>query len=190
VTVAAAGLLALLPVTVGGQVSGEPADLDARDGGVPHFAGHWSFRSSEIYEDRALLGEAGFGVLVGGRDQVGLAGVGTIRPSSYGTLEFSLAYGGLRLEHEVRRRGRLATRVSLLVGGGRFTVTDTASDTEQSTGVGVVEPEARSGFRLAGPMWISVGAGYRWVAGIEGDIPNRSDGDARGAALIFMIGGR
>jgi hypothetical protein len=133
---------------------------------------------------------AGFGVLVGGRDQVGLAGVGTIRPSSYGTLEFTLAYGGLRLEHEVWRRGRLATRVSLLVGGGRFTVTDTASDTEQSTGVGVVEPEARSGFRLAGPMWISVGAGYRWVAGIEGDIPNRSDGDARGAALIFMIGGR
>lgn len=190
VAVAAAGLLALLPAAGAGQASREPPGRNARNGGVPDFAGHWSFRWSEIYEDRALLGEAGFDVPLGERDRIGLAGVGTIRASSYSTLDFTLAYGGPRLEHEMWRRDRLAASIALLAGGGRFAITDTASNTEQSTGIAVVEPEATVGLRLAGPMWISVGVSYRWVTGIEGDIQNRSDGDARGAALILMLGGR
>lgn len=167
-----------------------PSLAQASSEGGARFAAHGDVRGTRFYEDRAWLVGGGAEVKVGPTRRIGLFGFGTASPSLFGTLEFHLAYGGVRVEQDVWRSGRFGTTVAASGGGGRFWNKETQSGTESRTGVGVVEPEVF--FRVDVGSRLQAGAtlSYRWVTGIEGDIQNRSDGDVEGIALGFRLGVR
>jgi len=158
--------------------------------GGTRFTAHGDFRGTRFYEDRAWLAGGGIGLKVGPSSRIGLFGFGTASPSLYGTLEFHLAYGGIRLEQDVWRSGRLGTAVAVSGGGGRFWNKVGQSGIELRTGVGVVEPEFLFGVDIGDHLRASTTLSYRWVTGIEGDILNRSDGDVRGITLGLRLGVR
>jgi hypothetical protein len=140
-----------------------------------------------MYEDDSRLVGGGLGVVVHDRSRVELVGFGTAEPSRYSTLEFRLAYGGLQVEHEILRRGRWAVGVAGTFAFGTFSVEDRQADKEQSTGVWLAEPELFVGAHFGEHLRVTAGGGRRWVRGVEGDIPNRSDGDAGGPTLTLRV---
>lgn len=151
------------------------------------FTGHLAFRWTELYEDRARLAGGGIGVRLGEGTRVEVVGFGTARPSRYGTLDFHVAYGGVQVEREVWRSGRLSVAAALLAGAGSFWVEDRVADAEQRTGIWVVEPDVSLGVHVGEHLRIAADGSYRWVRGIEGDIPNRSDGDATSFAVGLRL---
>lgn len=155
--------------------------------GGPTFTGHWGIRWTRLYEDGARLAGGGIGVLLGRDTRVELVGFGTVTPSRYSTLDFRLAYGGLQVGRELWRSGRWSLDGTTLVGGGSFSVEDRPSGDEDRTGVWLAEPGLSLGVHLGGHLRIAAGAGYRWVGGIEGDIPNRSDGDAASGSFGLIV---
>jgi len=154
---------------------------EASEGG-PALTGHWAFRWTRLYEDGARLAGGGIGLTFGDRCRLELVGFGTASPSRYGSLEFRVAYGGIRLERALWRSGRFSTSGALFGGGGSFSTTEGHTGVEERTGIAVVEPEILQGFDLGSHARLAITGSYRWVTGIEGDILNRSDGDARGFA--------
>lgn len=154
------------------------------------FTAHGDFRGTRFYEDRAWMVGGGVGMEVGPSSRIGLVGFGTVGPSLFGTLEFHLAYGGIRIEQEVWRSDRFSTAVAVSGGGGRFWNRETRSGVELRTGVGVVEPEVLFSIDIGSRLQTGATLSYRWVTGIEGDILNRSDGDVRGIALGLRLGVR
>lgn len=147
--------------------------------------GFWAFRWSRLYEDGCRLAGAGFGLRLGRRSRVSLAGYGTAGSSRYGETEFSISYGGARLDREVLRRGRWSASAGLLVGGGSFRIEHRPTGSEEHTGVALLEPELRVGADL-GQLSLSGGVAYRWVRGVE-DLENRSNGDASDWALVLQL---
>lgn len=176
----------LLPALAGALLAAAPARAQAPPPADPDGAsrwsvsGHWSFRWTRLYEDAARVVGGGLMLAPGPRTRVGLAGFGTASPSTYSTLDFRIGYGGLRVEHDLWRSGRWTFAPALLAGGGVFQVEDRATGADPSTGVVVVEPELLLGAGLGDHLRVSAAGGWRWVAGVEGEIENRSDGDARG----------
>jgi hypothetical protein len=140
-----------------------------------------------MYEDGAGLVGGGLGILVNDRSRVELVGFGTAEPSRYSTLEFRLAYGGLQIERELLRRGRFATGAAGTLAFGVFSVEDGRAGTEESTGVWLAEPELFMAAWVGEHLRLTAGGSYRWVGGIEGDISNRSNGDARGPCLTLRL---
>lgn len=145
--------------------------------------GHSAYRWTSLYEDGARLAGGGIGVVLGDRSRLEFAGLVTASPSTYGSLEFHVAYGGIRLERALWRSGRFVGSSALFGGVGRFWTKERLTGVEERTGIGVVEPEALLGIELGAHTRLAATASYRWVTGVEGDILNRSDGDARGLAL-------
>ena len=134
----------------------------------------------------ALVG-GGLGILLNERTRVELVGFGTAEPSRYSTLEFRLAYAGLQVGHEMLRSGRFALGAAGTVAFGAFSVEDGQGDGDESTGVWLAEPELFVGIHVNDHLRLTAGGGYRWVTGVEGNIPNRSDGDARGPSLTLRL---
>jgi hypothetical protein len=149
--------------------------------------GHWAYRWTRMYEDGAGLTGGGFGILIDARTRVELVGYGTAQPSRYSTLAFRLAHGGVQVTHDLGRRGRFAYGVGTALGYGVFSVEDRRSGTEDRTGVWLMEPEVFLGVDVGEHARLDLGASYRWVTGIEGDITNRSDGDARAPAVGLRL---
>jgi nitrogen fixation protein len=162
------------------------AQEDATGGGVS-LTGHWAFRFTQLYEDGAQLTGGGLGITLGARNRLELVGFGTASPSVYGSLEFHMAYAGVRLERELWRRGRVGASAALRGGGGTFWTKERQTDVEERTGIGLVEPEVVLGFDLGTHAQFALTGSYRWVRGVEGDILNRSDGDARGFAAGLRL---
>ena len=149
--------------------------------------GHWAFRWTHMYEDGARLVGGGLGVVLDERTRVEVVGYGTARPSRYSTLDFHLAHGGVQVIHELLQRGRWGFGAGAAGGYGVFSVEDRQGGTEERTGVWVVEPEVSVGFDISAHVRLGAAASYRWVTGIEGDITNRSDGDARAPSGTLRI---
>lgn len=149
--------------------------------------GHWAFRWTRMYEDGARLAGGGLGVLVGERTRVEAVGYGTARPSRYSTLDFRLTHAGVQVTRVLRHRGRFVLGAGTALGYGVFSVEDRQGGTEDRTGIWVVEPEVFVGVAIGHGVRLDAGAGYRWVTGIEGDILNRSDGDARAPSLTLRL---
>lgn len=163
------------------------APQDAGSGRSVAFTGHFAFRWTRMYEDGSRFVGGGLGVLLGERTRLELVGYGTAKPSRYSTLDFRLAYGGVQADHELKRRGWLVFGTAATVAAGSFAVKDRRADTEERTGVWVAEPDLYVGAHLGSHLRVTAGASYRWVWGIEGDILNRSDGDARGGAISLRL---
>jgi len=142
--------------------------------------GHVSFRSTGMYEGQAQLIGAGVGLGIGDKTRVELVGHGPISPDTYGTLDFNVAYGGARVEREILRAGLVSAAVAIQGGLGWFWTTEQTTGTEDRTGIVVGEPELVVGFDLGSSVQLAATASNRWVRGVEGDILNRSDGDAGG----------
>jgi hypothetical protein len=142
--------------------------------------GHVSFRSTGMYEGQALLVGAGIGLGLGEQTRLELVGHGPVSPDTYSTLEFNVAYGGVRIERELVRSGPMSASLALQGGLGWFWVKDQVTDEDERTGIMVAEPELVVGLDLGTNVQIAATASSRWVSGVEGDILNRSDGDAEG----------
>jgi hypothetical protein len=171
------------------ELRGSHADTPQRGSrqGSVAFSGNWAYRWTHMYEDGTRLVGGGLGIVVHDRSRIELVGFGTAEPSRYSTLEFRLAYGGLQAEHEILRRGRWAVGSAAAFALGTFSVKDTQADTDESTGIWLVEPEIFVGVHVGEHVRVTVGGGHRWVRGVEGDLPNRSDGDASGPTLTLRL---
>lgn len=170
--------------------SERPSPQDGQAGRRLHFTGHFAFRWTRMYEDGSRFAGGGLGVLVGERTRLELVGLGTAEPSRYSTLDFRLAYGGVQADHELLRRGPWTAGAAGTIAAGSFAVKDRQADTEERTGVWVAEPELYVGAHVGPHLRLTAGASYRWVTGIEGEILNRSDGDARGGAIVLRLTAR
>lgn len=134
----------------------------------PSLTGHWAFRWTRLYEDGARLAGGGIGVILGDGSRLEFVGFGTASPSIYGSLEFHVAYGGIRVEREVWRSGRFATSAALFGGAGSFWTKERRTDEEERAGIGVVEPTLLVGVDLGAqcglPSPAAIGGLRAWRA--------------------------
>lgn len=121
-------------------------------------------------------------VSIGGGGYVHALPIGGV-PADAGD-RLSIAYGGFIVGVEVPLFGCLLVGSELMLGGGSATAGDGSEPTHRFY---VVEPEVRLHIALLEWMRLSVGAGYRFILGFDG---NYEPGAGDLSGLVVPIGVR
>ena len=145
-----------------------------------------------------------FAVFVGGRggwliDQtfvLGGGGYGLVTDVETGLVDdrdepvdLSLGYGGVQLEYLHDSWELVHFSLAMLIGGGGATLDDRRGDSLEDDGFFVLEPEVNMNLNVTEFFRIGVGAGYRWVNGVDLTGLDDSDLSAVAGTLTFRFGG-